>query len=152
MGFAELFDEPVDASGHTFLREEGWMGGDLVEGRYLLGMLLGANLFRLSHDQYAARLHRFLSEKVSPSAAEIFGNLAQCRHVIPYLRRLYREETTYPPLPLRNDREEAAVTYLLHNLDATDADLAAALGTTVKQIGRMACLTAVKAAIWNHRR
>ena len=152
MGLEELFDEPVDSPSHTFLREEGWLGGDLVVGRYVLGMLLGENLYRLSNDQYAARLHRFLSERVSTAAAEIFGSLSECGHVIPYLRRLYREETRNPPLPVRNDREEAALTYLLHNLGATNAELATAIDSTEKQILRISALTAARSAIRNRRR
>ncbi|MCL4854610.1 MAG: hypothetical protein KJZ78_24890 [Bryobacteraceae bacterium] len=42
-------------------------------------------------------------------------------------------------------------TYLLHHLDATDAELAAAVGTTEKQVKRVSALTAARIAIRRYR-
>ncbi len=36
-------------------------GGGLVEGRYLLGMLLGTNLFRFDTQGYLRELHMYIS-------------------------------------------------------------------------------------------
>ena len=70
------------------------MGGDLVEGRYLLGMLTRENLFKVSDSQYVRKLRSFVSTNVSASAANIFCRLPACQCLIPYLRRLYHTQTT----------------------------------------------------------
>ena len=48
---AAHFDAPVDSREHWVLRETARDGGDLIEGRYLLGVLIGANLFRVSDNE-----------------------------------------------------------------------------------------------------
>ncbi|MGH7138950.1 MAG: hypothetical protein ACREHD_24660 [Pirellulales bacterium] len=53
---ADDFDTPVDSPEHALIRSTAWMGGDLVEGRYLLGILTGTNLFRMSHVQRMSEL------------------------------------------------------------------------------------------------
>jgi len=148
---AECFDAPPDSDKHAGLRDSAWMGGDLVEGRYLLGMLTRENLFKVSDSQYVRKLRSFVSTNVSASAANIFCRLPACQCLIPYLRRLYHTQTTYTPMPSRNDRVEAAVAHFLHNLDASDAEIAAAIGTTEKQVLRISDLSAARKTVRLYR-
>lgn len=62
---AECFDAPPDSEKHVAPRDSAWMGGDLVEGRYLLGMLIGENLFKVADEEYVRKLRDFISRNVS---------------------------------------------------------------------------------------
>jgi hypothetical protein len=103
---AMKFDKPVDSPEHSDRRNSAWIGGDLVEGRYLLGMLIGKNLFRMSNERYASELNKYLCTNVSALVGEVFGNIHACHHVIPYLRHKYRTRTEFPPMPTQDMREE----------------------------------------------
>jgi hypothetical protein len=137
---ADDFDAPLDSREHVLLRETAWMGSDLIEGGYLLGMLTGTNLFRFPDEEYVRRLKEFITNGVSSRAAEVFFRPPDCQQLILYLRHIYHTETKFPSMPSRNDRREKVFAYFLHNLDASDAEIAAAVGTTEKQIQRMADL------------
>ena len=63
---ARSFDAPVHSDQHIALRDSAWMGGHYVEGRYLLGMLVGENLFEKSNDEYLRRLHDFIAASAKP--------------------------------------------------------------------------------------
>jgi hypothetical protein len=147
--FAEAFEAPIDSQEHTLLRDTAWNGGPLVEGRYLLGMLTGTNLFRVSDDEYARTLYEFISHRVSPRAAAIFCPTYDLQ-LMPYLRLVYHRETDFPainmgvpsvPSSRRNERVERGIEYLLHNLDASIEDIAKVLATTQKQVLRMSDVT-----------
>ena len=149
---AEFFDAPVDSERHAGLRDTAWMAGHYVEGRYLLGMLIGRNLFRVSHDTYIDELHRFISDRISARAATVFCTLTDAEHLMPFLRQLYDRETDYPPIKMtRNDRVERGIEFLLHKLDASIEDVAAFLETTEKQVLRLSDITAARKAIRLHR-
>jgi len=148
MDCADRFDAPVDSHEHAELRDTAWMGGSLTEGMYLLGMLTGKNLFRQPREQivenYRRELRRYVEQDVSNQAAALFTNSGYDWVLIPYLRSLYHRHPDWPPMNVdRKEREERAMGYLLFHLDATVEDLAAHLGTTVKQVQR---LTLVKEA------
>ena len=148
---AECFDAPPDSEKHRSIRETAWMGGDLVEGRYLLGMLIGENLFKVANEDYAGRLRDFVSRDVSVSVADIFCDLHECSHLIPFLRYHYHQQAGFAPLPSRNGHIETAVYHLLHDLDASDSEIAAKLGITEKQVQRISDLKALRKVIRVHR-
>lgn len=149
MDCADRFDAPVNSPEHAELRDTAWMGGRLTEGRYLLGMLIGKNLFRRTDQQvvegYVRELQKYIEQEVSNQAAELFANSRYDQVLIPYLRLVYHRNPDWPPMDVeRRQREERAMEYVLFNLDATVDDLANYLGTTVKQVQR---LTLVKDAL-----
>ena len=145
---ADSFDAPADSDEHAGLRNTAWMAGHLVEGRYLLGMLIGKNLFRVTNDCYLDELHRFIADRVSASAATIFCTPTNTQLLMPFLRRLYDCETDYPPVKVtRNDRVERGIEFLLKNLNATIEDVAAFLETTEKQVMRLGDVTAARKLI-----
>lgn len=145
MDCAYRFDAPVDSHEHAELRDTAWMGGSLTEGMYILGMLIGKNLFRQTGEQrvqdYICELQKYISQKVSDKAAAIFCNSGKDWLLIPYLRLVYHRNPNWPPMDVvRKEREERAMEYLLLHLDATFEELAAHLGTTVKQVQRLSCV------------
>ncbi|MBN8599785.1 MAG: hypothetical protein J0M26_01950 [Planctomycetes bacterium] len=138
------FDAPASSDFHAELRSTAWMGGGLVEGRYLLGMLLGTNLFRFDTEGYLRELHMYISRTISEQAAAVFCDLSALDALMPYLRMKYELETDLPRLasreehgPPRNDRLERAIDYLLHNLHASLQEIANHLGTTEQQVVRL---------------
>ena len=144
MDCANRFDAPVDSHEHAELRDTAWMGGSLTEGMYLLGMLTEKNLFRKTGEQtiqnYVRELRNYMRQEISDEAAAIFCD-SSYEWVIPYLRLAYHRNPDWPPMDVdRKEREERAMEYLLFHLDATFEDLAAYLGTTVKQVQRLACV------------
>lgn len=142
---AQLFDAPIDSEEHAQLRDTAWMGGDLTEGRYLLGMLIEENLFLLPDDLYIQKLHDFIAPRFSSKAANIFCTFSASQRLIPYLRKAYEIETDYPSIDgPRNNRVENAIEFLLDNLDATDSEIAMFLKTTEKQVRRISDITAAK--------
>ncbi|PHS03084.1 MAG: hypothetical protein COA78_19350 [Blastopirellula sp.] len=145
---ARLFDMPIDSEEHAGLRDDAWIGGDGIEGPYLLGMLIGENLFLLPNDIYIQRLHDFITPRFSSRAAIIFCTFSESSLLIPYLRKTYELETDYPSIDgPRNNRIENAIEFLLGNLDATDSEIAIFLETTEKQVLRISDITAAKRAI-----
>ncbi len=115
-------------------------------------MLLGKNLFRVSHDDYIRELRTFVATKVSPRAASIFCTLADAPQLMPFLRYLYHRETSYPAINMpRNERVERAIDYLLHNLDASVAEIATFLGTTENQVMRLSDITSARKTIERQR-
>ena len=141
---AERFDAPPSSEFHAELRNTAWMGGNLVEGPYLLGMMLGTNLFRLDTDEYLRKLKEYVSTTISGQAAAVFCDVYGSDVLMPYLRMKYERETDFPRFappenygPPRNERLERGTEYLLHNLHASFQELANHLGTTEKQVMRL---------------
>jgi hypothetical protein len=133
------------------------MGGDLVEGRYLLGMLLGTNLFRLDSEGYIRELHQYISTTISQRAAAIFCDISASVVLMPYLRMLYERESVLPRFaspqdygPPRNERLERGIEYLLHNLDASFQEIASHLGTTEKQVMQLSDLQWAREHVVRH--
>lgn len=148
MDCADRFDESIDSHLHRELRDTAWMGGSLTEGRYLLGMLIGKNLFRISHDEYYQKLHNYLREQISQEAADLSATSTSEKWVIPYLRLAYHQSGRYPTIRVdRKHRAELGVTYLFHHLDATVAEIASHLNTTEKQVLRISDITCMMRAI-----
>ena len=149
---AKYFDAPRDSDEHAGLRDTAWMGGHYVEGRYLLGMLISQNLFRVSNNTYIDELHRFISDRASTRAAAIFCTLTDAVWLMPFLRKLYDHETDYQPIKMtRNDRVERGIEFLLYHLDASTEDIATFLKTTEKQVLRLGDITAARKTIQLHR-
>ncbi|MBL8869225.1 MAG: hypothetical protein JNK90_05495 [Planctomycetaceae bacterium] len=154
---ATRFDAPASSDFHAELRSTAWMGGSLVEGRYLLGMLLGTNLFRFDTEGYLRELNMYISTTISDQAAAVFCNISALDALIPYLRMKYELETDLPRLaspeelgPPRNERLERAIEYLLNNLHASLQEIANHLGTTEKQVVRLTDLKWARELVARH--
>lgn len=151
------FESAPDSPEHCLLRDTAWMGGEPIEGRYLLGMLIGENLFNVDDSAYYSKLTAFISSKFAPEAASIFCTNTNAHVLTPYLLALYAE-TDFPPFstttqkrPSRNRKIAPATIYLLGNLNATIDEIAKHLGTTAKQVLRLSDITYAKQIIDRHR-
>lgn len=151
------FDSPPSSDSHTELRNTAWMGGGLVEGRYLLGMLLGTNLFRFDTQGYLRELHMYISTQFSEQAAAVFCNVSALDALMPYLRMKYERETHLPRLalpeelgPPRDERLEHALEFLLYNLHASLQEIANYLGTTEGQLKRLTGLKWAREIVSRH--
>jgi hypothetical protein len=154
---ADLFDAPPSSDGHADLRNTAWMGGHQVEGRYLLGMLTGTNLFRFELADYFRQLNTYISTTISERAAAVFCDETGSDLLIPYLRMKYERDTNFPRFatsaeygPGRSERIERGIEYLLHNLVASYQEIAYHLGTTEKQVMRLNNLKWAKQLIDRH--
>lgn len=129
---AEHFDEPIESDVHRLVRDTAWIGGSLIEGKYLLGILIGKNLFRVTVEEYYETLHDYLCENVSREVAGLFTTIDI---VILYMRLVYHENGNLPVINVeRKHRAEHGVAFLFQNLDATVAEIASHLKTTEKQV------------------
>src|SRR3712207_533408 len=70
---AALFEAPLSSPEHASLRDTAWMGGALVEGRYLLGRLLRRNFFLLDDDDFQVALQQYFCASISAEVAEILS-------------------------------------------------------------------------------
>lgn len=139
---ARNFDLPITSHEHALLANTAWMGGSLVSVRFYLGRLLGRNLFR----ETDAEVEERLVEYISRSTSIVGGNLLRCLsgwNVAGELFRYYFEIQTKGASCLK-DIHIAAIEGFLGDPSLTLAQLAKEVGTTEKQLSRIATLTVVR--------
>jgi hypothetical protein len=147
--FAEWFDAPPSSREHAFLRDEGWLGGEIVEVRYILGRLLGHNLFRESDDAVHRRLVKFIAEITSKEGAALVCEISDWQMLRSILR--YRFETEIAGSKARKPREVFALETFLCHPEISLAELANQVGTTEKQLCRMTNLNYARSAPTRNR-
>jgi hypothetical protein len=142
---AEYFDAPPSSREHMILRDECWLGGDLIEVRFYLGRLLKQNLFRESNDDVGRTLIAYLKTTTSAEGAALVADegLHAWQVVVPVLK--YRFESEVEGARKPPPREAAAIEAFLKNPAIGSQDLARAARTTEKQLNRMTDLNLARA-------
>jgi hypothetical protein len=144
---AAFFEAPISSEEHATLRDSAWMGGALVEARYLLGRIASRNFFLVSDDEFKSSLEQYFATYVCRQAAKVLA-VSSMDLGVRFLRHQCRgiDDIAFVGSP----REAQAVFLLAKQPSLTDEDLAAAIGTTVKQIQRISSLKHFR-RLWNNQ-
>jgi hypothetical protein len=134
---ADHFDEPPDSPNYALLRDTAWMGGEQVEGRYLLSWATGVNEFRRSNEEFKAD-YRGHVKKTWPDARKLLRGSYWQRFFLVLLRQQYRESETGRLFPIPHEKpEDTALRTLLINPALKPPELANVLQTAEKQLLHM---------------
>jgi hypothetical protein len=132
---ADAFDKPYDSPEHRMLRENAWLVGPEFQCRYLLGMLLGRNEFRITQDEFLNDLTEYITSRTSPQAAMFCCTEHHCQFVVAFLERQFRDKIGSIKIT-KETKENRAMEVLLKHPDWPDEQIVAEVGATMKSVAR----------------
>jgi hypothetical protein len=120
---ADIFSLPIENPKHLEFRDDAWIGGPFVVGRYYLGKFLRTNEFLYDQAEYDAHLKHCLASDL-PQADWIARSSYLHEFMIIWLKHQYRKTVEHTNFPIAMEtKEERAIVRVMESPDISDEQI-----------------------------